>query len=379
MLAKRTNSAEPGKMPKPEKIVIGGVECDADDEYFQFRLRLLQVSLIVATLFTGALLLAHLSGVNDQGRIHFIDLQVFFLVDLVLTIYLWRHKERFAAVAGTFLTVWFVINLSALCFLVNNEFRSIWFFVQITVAYTILGTSAGTSMAILTLLTLIVANRYLPAPFSSNAMVTMLFSLCASSTFLHFYTKRFIAFQRRLTEANALLRDMSCHDPLTGIWNARAFNETSEQVIREALRYGTPFSALFIDLDHFKLVNDTHGHEAGDMVLKEVAACLAKNSRESDLLGRVGGEEFLMLLPRTDLAGAVLLAEKLRHGIETLRLSFGETRIPVTVSIGVARNQPDHKSIADIKRQADQAMYLAKQGGRNRVTAYHQVAAATEA
>jgi diguanylate cyclase (GGDEF)-like protein len=367
-------------MLKPGKIVIGGVECDADDEYFQFRLRLLQVSLIVATLFSGALVLAHWSGVNDQGSIHFIDLQIFFLVDLVLTIYLWGHKQRFAAVARIFLAVWFLANLSALCFLVNNEFRSIWFFVQITVAYTILGTSAGTSMAILTLLTLIVANRYLPAPFSSNAMVTMLFSLCASSTFLHFYTKRFIAFQRRLTEANALLRDMSCHDPLTGIWNARAFNETSEQVIREALRYGTPFSALFIDLDHFKLVNDTHGHEAGDMVLKEVAACLAKNSRESDLLGRVGGEEFLMLLPRTDLAGAVLLAEKLRHGIETLRLSFGETRIPVTVSIGVARNQPDHKSIADIKRQADQAMYLAKQGGRNRVTAFdYHPAPATEA
>jgi diguanylate cyclase (GGDEF)-like protein len=367
-------------MLKPETIVIGGVECDAADEYFQFRLRLLQVSLLVATLFTGALLLAHWSGVNDQGRIHFINLQIFFLVDLALSITLWRHKERFAAVAGAFLTAWFLINLSALCFLTNNEFRSIWFFVQITVAYTILGTSAGTATAILTLLTLIVANRHLPAPFSSNAMVTMLFSLCASSTFLHVYTKRFLAFQNRLTEANARLRDMSCHDPLTGIWNARAFNETSEQVIREALRYGTPFSVLFIDLDHFKSVNDRYGHEAGDMVLKEVAACLATNSRESDLLGRIGGEEFLMLLPRTDLAGAISLAEKLRQGVETLTLSFGKTRIPVTVSIGVARNQPDHRSIADIKRQADQAMYLAKQGGRNRVTAFeHHPAPAVEA
>jgi diguanylate cyclase (GGDEF)-like protein len=365
-------------MLRHETMVIGGIECDATDEYFQFRLRLLQVSLIVATLFSGALVLAHWSGVNDQGHTHFINLQVFFVADLLLAISLWRHQERFAVVAAIFFAVWFLINLSALCFLVNNEFRSIWFFVQITVTYIILGPSAGTSTAIITLLTLIVANRYLPAPFSSNAMVTMLFSFCASSTFLHSYTQRFLAFQSRLTEANARLRDMSCHDPLTGIWNARAFNETSEHVMREAQRYGTPFSVLFIDLDHFKSVNDHYGHEAGDMVLQEVAACLEKNSRESDLLGRIGGEEFLMLLPRTDLAGAVLLAEKLRLSIEALTLSFGKSLIPVTVSIGVARNQPDHKSIADIKRQADQAMYLAKQGGRNRVTAFdhHDVPAA---
>lgn len=362
-------------MLRHESTVIGGVRHDTDNEYFEFRLRLLQTSLIVATLFSGALVLAHWSGFNDQGRIHAINLQIFFLADLLLTVFLWRRKERFAAVAKAFFVVWFLINLSALYFLANNEFRSIWFFVLITVAYTILGTTAGTTTTVLTLCCLVVGNPYLALPFSRNAMITMLFSLGATSIFLHSYTKRFLAFQNRLTEANARLRDMSCRDPLTGIWNARAFTETSEHVIRESLRYGTPFSLLFIDLDHFKAVNDRYGHEAGDMALKEVAACLTRNSRDSDLLGRIGGEEFLMLLPRTDLAGAALLAEKLRLGVEALNLPFGDTRIPLTVSIGVARSQPEHKSIADIKRQADQAMYLAKHGGRNRVTVFDRPAA----
>lgn len=357
-------------MVKSARTVIDGVECDANDEYFRFRFLLLQVSLVVATLFSGALVLAHWTGVNNQGHIHSVNLQIFFLIDLLLTIYLWNRKERFMAVARVFFPAWFLINLSALYFLTNNEFRSIWFFVQIMVSYTVVGTAAGNTTAILTVLTHILANRYLQAPFSSNAMITMVFSLCAISAFLHFYTNRFLAFQNRLTRANVLLHDMSSRDPLTGIWNARAFNETSDHVIREALRYDMPFAALFIDLDHFKAINDHYGHEAGDVVLKEVATCLATNSRESDLLGRIGGEEFLMLLPRTELAGAMLLAEKLRLSVEALTPTFGETSIPVTVSIGVARNQPDHKSIADIKRQADQAMYLAKEGGRNRVTAF---------
>lgn len=356
-------------MRKIGSIVIGGVEFGAGEEYFQFRFRLLHVSLVVAVVFCGALVLANWLGVNDQGSVHVVSLHIFFLVDLVLAIYLWGRKDRFAVVAGIFFAAWFLVDVSALCFIPQNEFRSIWFFVQVMVAYTTLGTSVGLFTAVLTLVTLIVANRYLLVPFSSNAMVTMLFSLCASSAFLHFYTKRFLAFNQRVTEANELLREMSCRDPLTGIRNARAFYETSDHVICEARRYGTPFSALFIDLDHFKSVNDRYGHEAGDMVLKDVAVCLTKCSRESDLLGRIGGEEFLMLLPHTDMAGATLLAEKLRQSVEALMPSIGEIRIPVTVSIGVARNQPDHKSIADIKRQADQAMYLAKAAGRNRVTA----------
>jgi diguanylate cyclase (GGDEF)-like protein len=327
-------------------------------------------------VFSGALVLADWWGVNDQGRIHLAVLEAFFLNNLVLTILLWGRKERFVAVAWSFFAVWFLVDVSALCFIPKNEFRPIWFFVQVGVVYTILGTSSGLFTAVLALATIVAANRYLPVPFSSNAMVTLVCSLCAVSVFLHSYTKRFIAYRQRVTEANELLREMSSRDPLTGIQNARAFYETSDHLVHDAQRSGAPFSVLFVDLDHFKSINDRYGHDAGDAVLKEVAACLAKHTRRSDVLGRIGGEEFLMLLPHTDLSGAKLVAEKLRQNVEALMPSIGATRIRVTVSIGVARNQADHESIADIRRQADQAMYRAKAAGRNRVMALEDLEAA---
>jgi diguanylate cyclase (GGDEF)-like protein len=348
-------------------IALGG-GLGSGEDYFQFRFRLLYVSLVVAIAFSGALVVANWLGLNDQGRIHLGSIEIFFWVDLALAIFLWGHKDRFTVVAGLFLAAWFLVNVSALFFLANNEFRTIWFFVQIMVTYIILGTLPGFLTAVLMFVTLVVANIYLPAPFSSNAMVTMLFSLGASSAFLHFYTKRFLAYRQRLTEANELLRELSSRDPLTGILNARAFNEAGDLLIRSLVRAGTPFSALFIDLDHFKSINDRHGHEAGDLVLKGVADCLAQHTRRSDLLGRIGGEEFLMLLPSTDLPGAKQLAEKLRQHIEELMPTVGASRIPVTVSIGVASNHAGQESMADIKRKADQAMYRAKAEGRNCVT-----------
>jgi diguanylate cyclase (GGDEF)-like protein len=360
--------SEPDLKLKYESITAPRAELGTSEDYLKFRFRLLYVSLVVAIAFSGALILANWLGLNDQGRIHLRSIEVFFAVDLALAIYLWGGKDRFAVVAGLFSVAWFLVDVSALCFLSNNEFRAIWFFVQIMVTYIILGTIPGLLMAVLTFVTLVVANKYVPAPFSSNAMITMLFSLCASSAFLHFYTRRFVAYHQHLTEANELLQDLSSHDPLTGVLNARAFNEDGDFLIRSASRVGIPFSALFVDLDHFKAINDRYGHEAGDMVLKEVAACLARQTRESDLLGRIGGEEFLMLLPNTDLPGAKLLAEKLRQHIEELMPSVGATRIPITVSIGVAKNHAGRESMADIRREADQAMYRAKTEGRNRVT-----------
>jgi diguanylate cyclase (GGDEF)-like protein len=363
-------------MSKLESIAVGGVEFGTDEELFQFRFRLLHVSLLLGVVFSGALVLADWWGLNEQGRIHFAVLEAFFLVNLILAILLWGRKDRFAAVAWSFFVVWFLVDMSALCFIPKNELRPIWFFVQVGVVYAILGTSAGLFTAVLALVTIVGANRYLPVPFSSNAMVTLVFSLCAVTVFLHVYTKRLIAYHQHVTEANAVLREMSSRDPLTGIHNARAFYETSDYLIRQAQRAGAPFSVLFVDLDHFKSINDRYGHEAGDAVLKEVADCLAKYTRGSDALGRIGGDEFLILLPHTDLSGAKLLADKLRQNVETLMPSIGSSRIRVTVSIGVARNQADRESMAKIKQHADQAMYQAKAAGRNCVMTLEDLQAA---
>ena len=122
-----------------------------------------------------------------------------------------------------------------------------------------------------------------------------------------------------------------------------------------------------IDLDHFKKINDTYGHDAGDIVLKEVANSMGKTIRDSDIIGRVGGEEFCIYLPNTSHSGAMNIAEKIRQEIEKIDFNFDYTKIHVTASIGVSSKLTHHKSIADIQRDADHAMYHAKKDGRNRV------------
>jgi diguanylate cyclase (GGDEF)-like protein len=346
-----------------------GVEAfGAEKDYFQFRFHLLRVSLWVAITFSGALILADWLGLNHQAHIHLTSIEIFFLTDVALAIYLGTRKDRFAIVALLFFSAWFLVDVSALYFLTNNEFRAIWFFVLILVAYTILGLSPGLLATILSFITLIVANKFLLAPFSSNAMVTMLFSLCASSAFLYSYTKRFATYRQNLKEVNKELNELACHDPLTGTLNARAFYEEAEHLARTALRTKTTFSMLFMDIDHFKLINDRYGHEVGDIVLQEFVGCITANIRETDLLGRIGGEEFLLLLPGAKLDGAKLLAEKLRQKVEELMPVIGETRIPFTTSIGIAVSRAGHDTITSLKQEADQAMYLAKAQGRNCVT-----------
>ena len=135
-----------------------------------------------------------------------------------------------------------------------------------------------------------------------------------------------------------------------------------------AARTGRAYAVMFVDLDHFKSVNDTHGHAAGDAVLKAVAACMQGAIRQSDALGRIGGEEFSIFMPDTDRAGALHLAEALRAAIEALEPSIGERHLHITASIGVAVCEGAPEDIQRIQQRADQAMYLAKQGGRNRVS-----------
>lgn len=174
--------------------------------------------------------------------------------------------------------------------------------------------------------------------------------------------------EMQLAEANKQLEYLANHDSMTGLLNGRMYYEVCDRMMCLAHRDKTPFSVLFIDIDHFKNINDTYGHEAGDTVLKQVSACMVKTCRICDVIGRVGGEEFSIYLPETNHEGAMLIAEKVRIKIEELLPNINSKPLKVTVSIGVASNLKHHKSISDIQRDADHAMYHAKMEGRNRVS-----------
>ncbi len=170
--------------------------------------------------------------------------------------------------------------------------------------------------------------------------------------------------------ANAIERTRLFHlaveDGLTKLFVVRHFKEILDQEISKANRYKRPLSILMSDIDHFKRFNDTYGHQAGDFVLKEVAAIFRSNCRDTDIPGRYGGEEFIILLPETDRDGAVEFSERLRAQIEARVFEYNDIKLNVNISIGVAQldNEP---SGGNLIKRADEALYVAKETGRNKV------------
>ncbi len=159
-------------------------------------------------------------------------------------------------------------------------------------------------------------------------------------------------------------------DPVTGINNRAAMNAALARDVDLAHRHHDPLSLIMIDIDRFKQINDEHGHLLGDEVLKRVAAGLADCIRRSDILFRYGGEEFVIVLARTELYGAVLLAQRVRAAIERMDPNYGGRVLPtVTVSVGVSMLEADD-SAYDLIGKADRALYMAKEQGRNRVVEF---------
>jgi diguanylate cyclase (GGDEF)-like protein len=173
--------------------------------------------------------------------------------------------------------------------------------------------------------------------------------------------------------ANAKLTEISMTDALTCVANRRAFNEGLAAEETRARRTGEAFSLLLMDVDHFKLFNDRHGHLAGDEALLKIAHTLKSNNRGYDLLARYGGEEFALILPQTNTAAAAAAAERLRAAVEGADMPLQR----MTLSIGVASFDPA-RGTADLVSAADRALYAAKAAGRNRVGVFQQEAGSTE-
>ncbi|HLO74852.1 MAG TPA: sensor domain-containing diguanylate cyclase [Magnetospirillum sp.] len=161
---------------------------------------------------------------------------------------------------------------------------------------------------------------------------------------------------------------LATYDSLTGVVNRRHLVECANREMDRARRYGYPLAVLVLDIDHFKVINDTHGHGVGDIVLKRLAQKIVSILRDSDVLGRIGGEEFAILLPNTTLDGALILAERVRATVAAMDVIVGALHVPVTVSIGVADDLGGHEeTFTDGFGRADVALYRAKHNGRNRV------------
>jgi diguanylate cyclase (GGDEF)-like protein len=160
---------------------------------------------------------------------------------------------------------------------------------------------------------------------------------------------------------------LASFDGMTGLFNRRHVLSLAELEWNKYKRYARPLSLVLFDIDRFKSINDRFGHQAGDYVITQIAAICQQYKRKSDLAARFGGEEFLILLPETNLAAAQRVAERMRRKIETRAFSFSSNVIDATISAGVAEANLSMESVFDLIKAADRSLYLAKESGRNRV------------
>lgn len=350
-------------------FLTSGLSFDEAEENQAFRFHFINALLLVVVVTTLAFVLLDKFGINHLVEPHLSISELYAFVALFVIWYLRRGKHTYRTGAWITVVASYIVFSSALIYMLNDELRIAWFYIFVVVTYVSLGNKVGLIAAVASIIVVSAAKFALRVPISDNAFFTFVLSLSVTGGITHTYTNLANSYFERLVFNLNQLRTLASKDPLTGLWNARAFYDMTDTLIRIGQRNITPYCTLFIDLDHFKMINDQYGHDTGDAVLCSVANCIARNCRESDIIGRIGGEEFVIFLPNTNAQGALLLAEKVRRDAESLMHSFpNNEQRAVTLSIGVAESSASDQTIATIQKRADMAMYAAKKQGRNRVS-----------
>jgi two-component system, cell cycle response regulator len=201
------------------------------------------------------------------------------------------------------------------------------------------------------------ADDYLTKPFHSGELLARVA-----------VGRRIVELHREIQAKNQLLEELALTDPLTGLPNRRAVENWATRQLSGAARHGFPFWVVMADLDSFKTVNDTHGHEAGDVVLKKFADVLRANTRTSNICGRIGGEEFVVVITHVEKPNIQIVVDRIRHQLESEAFTFGGRTLKVTASFGISGfGSGETPKFDQLIREADRALYAAKRAGRNRI------------
>lgn len=326
-------------------------------------LRLMIILFVIASTMSGlyyTLGFGHISnGEHNLRYAHaFLGLIFYFILKF--------NKESYTFVSYGLVFITLFIFSYAFYHVANTEIRLLWFLVLTMAAFITNGTILGTLTAILSMLSLLYVNKLYNLEINNFTFLTIGSSLFITSLMLYYFTKKIEAFSRHLSEQNTRLDRLASVDALTGIMNRRVFLEMADKYLHQSYRQDEKFYFLMLDIDHFKAINDTYGHQEGDNVLITYAKVIKDILRENDLFGRLGGEEFGVVILEKNRDNALHVAEKIRLAIESYVHKVDDKTLPITMSIGLAFGY-ESATLEEVMHASDIAMYKAKTMGRNKV------------
>jgi len=289
------------------------------------------------------------------------------IVSVGLIIWLRQSRDNYDNVSLSLIIVSLLTFSSALIFVEEDQFRIIWFYIVVFVAYTVKSNKAGVITTLVSIGIIVLCFLIFELGISRVTLQGSLLGLVISSILASIHVRKIAEFETALLNKNRELEVLATIDGLTGVMNKRMFNEMMTKYLEAAHRNEKPLTFLYLDLDHFKQVNDQHGHQVGDIMLIKFTDVVGKCLRKSDLLGRVGGEEFAVVLYETELEAAVSVAEKIRLKVQETSYQYDGKFVQITTSIGLSQIDTDEDDIEIIQQRADKALYKAKEQGRNRV------------
>lgn len=343
---------------------FGGTAADLD--LTALRRRFLLTVMVAGLIWGGGMSIPAQIGWAPLGPAQADNTIAFFAVNCVLALILWRRPASFMPVAVTYLTAAFVYVSAAQFHVHEDPLRMLLYFPFVGAIFLILGGLAAwiaIALALAVCAAAVATGDLIVTPLPAS---TFVLTLCMTGLFFHAFRIQAVAALRTVSAQNAALDAAARQDHLTHLLNLRAFRETMQAHLSHQGEDET-CCVGFLDVDHFKSINDRHGHAGGDAVLVALAGTLTAVVRPQDVVARIGGEEFAILLPRTTAAEALVLLEQVRAAVEAMRVEIDSERLAVTVSLGLSATRGPSGTVDEMLRSADLAMYRAKDAGRNRV------------
>lgn len=343
-----------------------GFKFTGDENLLQFKFKMLNSIFIIVAFFSALFGLLSDLGLNDIGPIHSKVNYIYSFLTILLILFLRLSKKNYNLTAYSLLIISLLTFTSALVFVPQDEFRMIWFYLLVFVAYMISSKMSGLLCTLASIVIILSVNFLVDLQLSQVAITSGILGLIIGSFLSYIYTNKITNYENSLKQQNSSLSVLASTDYLTGVMNRRMFNEISERYFQTAQKNELSLTLLLLDLDHFKKVNDSYGHQAGDQLLKRFVKTLERILNKSDIFARIGGEEFAILLSQINSDDAYILSERIRNEIENDFVTYEGQDIRVTTSIGISENREKDTVFEDIFLRADMALYRAKHEGRNR-------------